>query len=369
MSSGNIFLNIFAIFLNILAHGTLLWASGVQLDHGTSGEFAAPADPNQKGTFTVMPDNLWFLRELAAGLTPDERLILCSFPGDPNAAPPHAWRPQPWRPGLDLAARPEHNAYVTVGAFGRAPDGTYRRRRETFTAGLALMVDDVGTKVSRLTVADAPPSWAIETSPGNEQWWYFFKHPERDVERFDGLIRAFISRALLGADPGMSGVTRVGRLPGHLNGKAAYGGWTTRRIVGGGRRWSPDELLEVFGLQLNGRRYVRSKLPTADALERNRTFATVYKWLGQRRMLKRQEPDPSGWTEMRCPWVDEHTGGVDNGTGLREPAPENDWTGAWRCHHGHCIDKGWRHLTEWIAEQSVEELERAAAGSTHDDNR
>jgi hypothetical protein len=308
-----------------------------------------------------MNESTAFLNELARGLSREERLILCGFPGDPYAAGPSAWRPRPWQPGDDCPFGPAENAYVTVGAFGRATDGTYRRRTETFTGGLALMVDDVGTKVDRAALAEMQPTWKIETSPGNEQWWYFLVEPERDVARFDGLIRAFIAGKLLGADPGMSGVTRVGRLPGHLNGKKAYGGWTTRTTERNGSRWTPQELLDGFGLQILGRRVGRDKLPTEEALERNRMFAASYKWLDQRNLLKRHEPDPSGWTEMRCPWAGDHSGGVDSGAAIREPAPENDYYGAFRCHHGHCAGKGWSQLTEWIAEESIEELERAAA--------
>ena len=79
-----------------------------------------------------------FLTDLARGLRPEERLILCGFPGDPYSAPPNAWRPRPWRPGADMPFESSDNAYVTVGAFTRAADGTYRRRTETFAAGLAL---------------------------------------------------------------------------------------------------------------------------------------------------------------------------------------------------------------------------------------
>jgi len=254
----------------------------------------------------------------------------------------------------------QENAYVTVGAFKRANDGSFRRRTETFAAGLALMVDDVGTKVSPDSVEAMQPTWRVETSPGNEQWWYLLHEPERDMARFDGLIRAFIHGKLLGADPGMSGVTRVGRLPGHLNGKASANGWTTRIVQHNGSRWTPQELLEGFGLQIKGRRFSREKLVTEEALERNRMFMNVHQWLDQRNMLKRREPDPSGWTEMTCPWVDGHTGGVDNGAAIREPAAENDYYGAFRCHHGHCAQRGWADLTEWVNEISIEELERAA---------
>jgi len=74
-------------------------------------------------------------------------------------------------------------------------------------------------------------------------------------------------------------------------------------------------------------------------------------------MLKRSHPDPSGWTEISCPWVDEHTNAANNGAGIREPAPENSYFGSFVCHHGSHIDRGWRELTDWVAEQAAEELD------------
>lgn len=302
-----------------------------------------------------------FLAALGAGLPAEERLILCGFAGDPFTAGPAAWRPRPWRPEREVDLPAGWNAYVTVASFGRAGDGSWRRRTETFAAGRALMVDDVGTKVPRATVEGLPPTARIETSPGNEQWWYLLAEPERDAARFDGVIRAFIAGRLLGADPGMSGVTRVGRLPGFVNGKPAHGGWRCRmHELAAGRRYTVAELLAGFGLEIRGRRVTRERLPTAEALERNRAFAAAYKWLDQHNMLKRHEPDPSGWTEMTCPWVDEHTGRANTGAALREPAAENDWYGAFRCHHGHCAERGWAELTDWINDRATEALEEAA---------
>lgn len=301
-----------------------------------------------------------FLDVLAGNLPESERLILCGFGGDPNTAGPSAWKPRPWTLGRELDMPRSWNGYVTVSSFGRAGDGSFRRRGETFAAGRALMVDDVGTKVDPSAVAALPPTIRVETSPNNEQWWYVLEEPERDATRFDGVIRAFISSKLLGADPGMSGVTRVGRLPTFENAKPKYGGWTCALRELNDRRYTIEELLKGFGLAINGRRYTREKLPTEEALERNRAFAAAYRFLGQRRMLKRHEPDPSGWTEMSCPWVGDHTGGADTGAAIREPAAENDYYGAFRCHHGHCVDRGWAELTDWINELAIEELERAA---------
>ena len=306
-----------------------------------------------------------FLEALAGPLPEDERLILCGFVGDPETAGPTAWRPRPWRPGREIVLSERANGYVTVGAFRRAGDGSFRRRTETFAAGLALMVDDVGTKIEHEKMAPGGepmmlPSAVIETSPGNFQWWYFLAEPERDMERFDGVIRAFISGHLLGADPGMSGVTRVGRIPGFVNGKAKHNGWVSLlHALHPDVRYTTGELLEGFGLKINGRRIRREILPTEEAVERNRMFATNYKFLQQRGLLKKDEPDPSGWTEMTCPWLEDHSGGADTGSAVREPSPENDYHGAYRCHHGHCADRGWAELTDWINETAAEELSAA----------
>lgn len=308
-----------------------------------------------------MQQSTEFLEALGQALPDDERLILCGFGGNPFEAGPSAWKPRPWRIGRELNLGAQWNAYTTVASFRRAGDGSFRRRTETFAAGRALMVDDVGTKVDPAVVSGVPPSARIETSPGNEQWWYVLGEPERNVGRFDAVIRAFISGKLLGADPGMSGVTRVGRIPGYMNCKPSYGGWRVELRELSARRFTLEELVAAFGLKLNGERVPREKLHGEEARSRNAMFETAYKFLDQRFMLKRHEPDMSGWTEMTCPWVGDHTGGTDTGAAIREPAAENDYYGAFRCHHGHCADKGWAEMTDWINDQAAEELEDAGA--------
>lgn len=300
---------------------------------------------------------LKFLARLAHNLPSEERLILCGFVGDPNTAEPSDWRPRPWQPstGAPPFGR-KANAYVTVSSFARAPDDSFRRRQSTFAAGRALMVDDVGTKVDRATAAALKPSAIVETSKGNEQHWYFLLEPERDQQRFDGLIRAFIAGRLLGTDPGMSGVTRVGRLPGFTNGKPVNDGWVCALLELNDKRYSIEELLSAFNLSIEGRAPPPRAIPKDVALSRVRAFDTVFSYLDRSGLLKRSKPDLSGWTEMTCPWVDDHTGAADTGAAVREPMPENSFYGAFRCHHGHCISKGWAELTEWVADQAIDRL-------------
>lgn len=300
-----------------------------------------------------------FLCALGEGLTEDERIILCGFFGNPADAEPSWWKPLPWHPKQrEPRMNAGWNGYVTVGAFGKADDGTFRRRTATWTGGLALMVDDVGTKVDPDVVAALEPSAKILTSPGNEQWWYFFTDPERELGRFDAMIRAFIESKLLGKDPGMAGVARVGRLPAFQNLKPEYGGFTTKTTLLTNRRYDFEEVRDAFGLELSGRLERRQRLVPEDATERMAAFTEHYKFLRLMGQFKREAPDRSGWTEMHCPWVHEHTRGIDNGAGMREPAEENGWAGAFVCHHGSHQARTLAHLTDWIAEQAVEQLQR-----------
>lgn len=300
-----------------------------------------------------------FLLALGAGLAPEERIILCGFFGDPGDATPESWRPLPWHP---QAAAPHMNVgwngYVTVGAFGRSEDGTFRRRKANWSGGLALMVDDVGTKVDPGVVAALAPSARVLTSPGNEQWWYIFDRPEREEARFDAMIRAFISGALLGKDPGMAGISRVGRLPGFQNLKPEYGGFTTRLTELTGRRYPFEVVRKAFALELTGRVGRRTVMVPEDAVERTQAFTDLYKFLRLRGQFKRDAPDRSGWTEMTCPWVDNHTRGVDNGAGMSEPNPDNGYAGGFKCFHGGCQDKTLRELTDWTHAIAVDDLER-----------
>lgn len=306
-------------------------------------------------------EHIAFLEALGRGVSEEERLILCGFRGDPATVGPTAWRPRPWRLKRDVPFDAPDNVYVAVAAFGKALDGSYRRRVDTFRAGLALMVDDVGTKVDRDVVSHLKPSARVETSPGNEQWWYFLKEPCRDVSTFDAVIRAFISSNLLGADPGMSGVNRVGRLPGFTNGKPKYKGWRcVLQSLEPKRRYGIDELVDAFRLTLNGRRHMDREqlIVPEEQAERVRAFRATFETLRQDKMVKRDEFDPSGWIEVRCPWIDNHTGRADTGAAVRLPNEENGWYGAFRCHHGHCVDMGWADLAEAVSGDAWEAIER-----------
>ena len=167
-----------------------------------------------------------FVEQLSRGLQTDhERLVANAFIGDPHEVMKQRWRSRGVVPEGPIPGSTGHNRYISIAAFRRAEDGTWRRKKELFAAGCALMVDDLNTKVSWSALNGVEPTALTETSPGNFQAWYFFEEPLRDRAKFDRLIEMFVRNRIGGADPGMKGVTRVGRLPESTNGKPQYAGW------------------------------------------------------------------------------------------------------------------------------------------------
>lgn len=286
--------------------------------------------------------------------------MACQFRGDPYGEQRGKWRAYVLN---DVEMLDEKaNVYLCVSAMQKNERGEFRRRKENFSGGLLLMIDDLGegsgAKFPMSTIDAAPPSALIETSPENYQAIYFFDSLVSDMAKFESLIRAFIDKEFLGKDTGMAGVNRVFRPPAGVNGKPKYAGWQVRcEEFNPERRYSVSELADAFGLTLHraGPRVPRGA--TADKAENIRAFIEVRKALRAAHMLKARQPDLAGWTDMQCPWVHEHTGAVDNGAAIRLPDADNAWFGGFKCHHGACELRGWRELTEWLSEESVDLLE------------
>lgn len=308
-----------------------------------------------------------FITALTRHAPAGSRVMCAQFRGDPNKDGRWAARPLVNTAQLDGGA----NVYVTVSSMYPSEDGRYRRRKENFAAGLALMVDDVGgglgAKVGPEALADVPPTALIETSPDNYQAVYLFTQPITDRQYFAALIAAFIRDQLTGEDTGMAGVNRVFRPPFGVNGKAKYGGaWAVRCAQWNpGCRYDPEELVRAFGLRLTPRGRKVPRGATRAKGDRIAHFVAVRETLRASGALKDQEPDSEGWQRVHCPWVDEHTDHRDDGAAIREPAAENDWWGAFRCHHAGCAHRTWRELSAIVAEDHAQRLSNVNARAGH----
>ena len=145
--------------------------------------------------------------------------MVVSFTGNPATVPRKVWFGRPWQGSSDMTTDlpADANNYFSLAVFRPDEAGKYRRQKARFHALHAVMLDDVGSKVSmeRLTL---PPSWLLETSPGNCQAGYLLREPLTDGLVADRLMNAIVAAGL--CDPGANGPrARLARLPVAVNGK------------------------------------------------------------------------------------------------------------------------------------------------------
>jgi hypothetical protein len=168
---------------------------------------------------TDLVSNGEFLRTVFGDNLTDMRPILVSFAGNPASVPGKRWFGSPWLGNIDLTQHlpVDANNYFSLAIFKPDEAGHYRRQKARFQALHAIMLDDVGTKVAteRLTL---PPSWMLETSPGNYQAGYLLHELLTDGLVTDKLMDAIVAAGL--CDPGANGPrARLARLPIGVNGK------------------------------------------------------------------------------------------------------------------------------------------------------
>jgi hypothetical protein len=311
--------------------------------------------------------NREFLEALFAEALPGAFTIVCSFPGDPYEADRTAWFGRPWAPGQQL---PSHfdkgNTYLTVSTFEPDPlTGELRRRKANFVAMHAVMIDDIGTKVHREKVL-LEPSAMIETSPGNFQAYLFLRQEDgstRDQALCERLIERMVAAGLTGdrKDPGMKGVTRYGRLPVGINGKGKYvvqlGRAPPTRCVlfEPARQFTIAEIAGAWRLDLTPLRPRAPVIPItqARAVRTAGRFSALLKTFELMDMYRGRIGN-GPWHAIRCPWVHTHTEEVESGTAVADPSADNNHSGGFRCHHGHCDARTMADVWRWVRALSIE---------------
>jgi len=280
----------------------------------------------------------------------DARPVVVSFEGSPATAPGKVWSGKPWQGAPDeVAGLPAGaNNYFSLAAFRPDEAGQFRRQKARFQALYAVMLDDIGTKVAieRLTL---PPSWLLETSPGNHQAGYLLREPLTDGSVADRLMNAIVAAGL--CDPGANGPrARLARLPVAVNGKHTPPLQCRMAAWSPDLRYSVEELVDGLDLEMAsagrptrpGTRDAQQRPSDGDPVwiprpEENSILAA----LRDRGLYK--APLGDGKHDITCPWVKEHTGEVNGGTAYFEP--DDNWPiGGFKCLHGHCAERHVRDL-------------------------
>lgn len=277
--------------------------------------------------------NVDFLALMFASRSPNATPWVTAFSSAPGDASRGEWAGWPVRRLRDIPR--SANTYVVVSSFYPGDDGRVRRRKAQFAAMHAVMVDDIGTKIPERSIA-LPFTVLIETSPGNCQGWMRLDPPITDRALGERLVDKMIDAGLTsdGRDSGMKGVTRYGRLPEGTNNKPRpTGPWLHRVLeVRKSLSYSAQEIAEAYELDLS---------PPPPRAPRTEPVGPLPDVLGKLHALGLyQSPLGDGWHAITCPWIHEHSNGVATGTAYREPSPENNMVGAFKCHHGHCEGRG-----------------------------
>lgn len=259
--------------------------------------------------------------------------LVCKKNGDPDVG---GWIPNKWPCNTNAS---DLNWYTLPSVYKSDDTGRYRAKKELAVAVHAVMVDDVGTKVSAEHFVTCPPSWAIETSPGNCQYGYILIEPITDFGVTDKLKEKLIAAGL--CDSGATGGTaRWMRMPVAINGRPKYGSPSPKCKLSQWRpqlKYTVEDLYSAFGLHQH--KAAPSNNSATQSLNEPITqtklsddAASVIEALKAKGLYKTALD--SGKHDITCPWVQGHTDAVDNGSAYFEPNPKYP-TGGFKCHHSH----------------------------------
>jgi hypothetical protein len=296
-----------------------------------------------------------FLRVIFGSDFSDAYPLVCKKPGNPDIT---GFPPMRWPCKTDDS---NQNWYCSPSLHAANSNGLFRAKKETAVSVHAVMLDDIGTKVAADRAANCPPSWAIETSPGNCQYGYIFAEPITELIVVDQLKELLIAAGL--CDSGATGGTaRWMRLPVAINGRAKYGDPSPRcKLV----QWRPElrytvtEIKSRLGLNQAQSTVVMhhtiSPVMTLHATEQLSTdTALIIETLTARGLYKCNLGQ--GKHDITCPWVEQHTDAIDNGTAYFEPSP-NYPSGGFKCHHSHGSLFHIRELKTFLQVGSTDSLE------------
>ena len=242
------------------------------------------------------------------------------------------------------------NQYFTISTFYCDDQQQARRRKALYRQTHCLVLDDVREKLSEEAAAKLPrPSWVLETSHGSFQWGYIFDIPVTEASKIDNLNDGLIASELApdGKDPGQRGVTRYVRLPEGANNKAS-------KLVNGQPYpcqmilWEPfnrvtiEQLAAPFVVDLDA---VRRESRTDGAAD-----VSDHPLVNIPEIIHIKEVRSDGRFDIRCPWVNEHTGGDDSGSAV---FTNSDGSIGFKCHHGSCQHQTGRELLQFIDGQSA----------------
>jgi hypothetical protein len=227
--------------------------------------------------------------------------------------------------------------YINTGSFilDRFTDGRTSASSANAQFTLFLMLDDIGTKSKE---PQLPPTWIVETSPGNFQWCYAYREGEQPT--LGEQQAALVALADAGyTDPGATNAVRNCRLPGSVNLKPQHNGFAARRVsFNPEREYSLAEICAAHGV-------TPAPADSGQRLQfrlRDTGADTVLAWMNEHGLV-RSAANAEGWLGIVCPNHAEHSDG--NVEARYKPLDRS-----FCCYHGHCQDLDSRGFLKWVAD-------------------
>jgi hypothetical protein len=241
-----------------------------------------------------------------------------------------------WIPQLPSAPRAEGKAwYVSSGSFilDRMAGGLSASAANC-THVTFLAVDDVNTKSK---TPPLPPTWIIETSPGNYQWaWVLSEQVPLGVA--GAAERAFAEAGY--TDGGAISPVRNWRIPGSVNLKPERNRFAAVLTeFHPEREFTVEEVCAALGVTPAAANTATVRPVTLD----DDGTDDVLAWLSESGHLTAQG-NSAGWWGVVCPNNEAHTTGEIEGRYM----PVNR---AYTCLHEHCLEWDSVAFLTWVAEQ------------------
>lgn len=266
--------------------------------------------------------------------------VIVTYAGD------RGWLNRMWpggRRAISVGTRASYFCVSTV-PYEVASADRPKRRREDVQDAWVIVCDDVGTKAKAPPVA---PSYVIETSKDNYQYGYiidpFDVSTAEGRREYDAVLFSLVKAGY--NDPGCRSATRVVRLPGSLH----KTGFVARLVTWSPERsWELEDLLGVMGVEKVYSDMVESDVAPGKHHSLNDVDDAVYRWLLENKRITGYNEQ---WVHINCPWRDHHTDGLQGGTATSY-SPEHYGTEppAFKCLHGHCVDKKLGDFAAWLRE-------------------
>lgn len=312
------------------------------MEGGEAGKEVSATTPFTPSTSLQM-SNSAFLAGLNLPVPDGAHLLVTSLKGNPESN--GGWPPFD-ADEADKICTANQNNYFNCSSFRPDTDSKLAARKELAAAYHVVILDDIGTKADPALIAQVPPSWRIETSPGCFHVGFKLDPPLTDAREVEALQKKIAAAGL--TDKGALGMARWGRLPNGVNGKPKYKK-DGKPFATSLHEYNPDIAYSadaLMGLLVPHTEEVEVKVRPATKAKRKPDRETdddrvyfprtdehpVVTEFKQRGLYKR-EISP-GKHDVTCPWCSEHTDAIDTGAAYFEPDAEHP-SGGFCCQHSH----------------------------------